>query len=200
VQQRAQRIVCEKKERTRQFVVNKDGYYGPRSWEWPICARASQDEKKQATKQQQTRCIKTAKHGTRLLVTQFDISTAPFTKDTASHPSLHSGPGCQNDSRHFGQFSTKKLQENRKKLLHDLIRVWTAKSCSSGVMGGGGLRLLPKKSWNVWNYDNREKVRRDEENARVEEEAKKARADLAEQELRIGVCILFKVVSTNHFP
>ncbi len=35
-------------------------------------------------------------------------------------------------------------------------------------MGGGGLRILPHKSWNVWNYDNRERVRRDEREAQRE--------------------------------
>ena len=28
--------------------------------------------------------------------------------------------------------------------------------------GGGGLRILPHKSWHVWNYDNQQKVKKDE--------------------------------------
>ena len=44
---------------------------------------------------------------------------------------------------------------------------------------------MPKKSWNVWNYDNREKVRRDEEQARADEEEKRRRADAADQEARV---------------
>eukprot|EP00039_Didymoeca_costata_P006671 m.92279 g.92279 ORF g.92279 m.92279 type:complete len:146 (-) comp13343_c0_seq3:632-1069(-) len=54
-------------------------------------------------------------------------------------------------------------------------------------MGGGGLRILPHKSWHVWNFDNREKVRKDEENARREEEEKRFRAEMAEQEVRLHV-------------
>ncbi|CAL9154612.1 unnamed protein product [Musa hybrid cultivar] len=38
-------------------------------------------------------------------------------------------------------------------------------------MGGhGGLNILPQKRWNVYNYENREKVRRDEEAAAREEQ------------------------------
>ncbi|MCO5574347.1 hypothetical protein L7F22_028130 [Adiantum nelumboides] len=37
-------------------------------------------------------------------------------------------------------------------------------------MGGhGGLNILPQKRWNVYNFDNREKVRKDEEAAAREE-------------------------------
>lgn len=38
-------------------------------------------------------------------------------------------------------------------------------------MGGhGGLNILPQKRWNVYNFDNREKVRKDEEAAAKEEQ------------------------------
>ncbi|KAJ8467650.1 hypothetical protein OPV22_030202 [Ensete ventricosum] len=38
-------------------------------------------------------------------------------------------------------------------------------------MGGhGGLNILPQKRWNVYNYENREKVRRNEEAAAREEQ------------------------------
>ncbi|PIN20739.1 hypothetical protein CDL12_06591 [Handroanthus impetiginosus] len=41
-------------------------------------------------------------------------------------------------------------------------------------MGGhGGLNILPQKRWNVYNYENREKVRRDEEAAAKEEQIKR---------------------------
>eukprot|EP00040_Diaphanoeca_grandis_P031515 m.188585 g.188585 ORF g.188585 m.188585 type:complete len:359 (+) comp32349_c2_seq5:309-1385(+) len=54
-------------------------------------------------------------------------------------------------------------------------------------MGGGGLRLLPHKSWNVWNYDNRKTVERDEAQAKVDEEERRRRADAADQESRLTV-------------
>ena len=41
--------------------------------------------------------------------------------------------------------------------------------------------ILKHKSWHVWNRDNREKVERDEANARAEEDEKRHRADMAEQ-------------------
>lgn len=41
--------------------------------------------------------------------------------------------------------------------------------------GGGGLRILPHKSWNVYNYENKQKVKADEEkyNKEVKEKEKK---------------------------
>eukprot|EP01147_Barroeca_monosierra_P003394 gene3394-6048_t len=54
-------------------------------------------------------------------------------------------------------------------------------------MGGGGLRILPHKSWNVWNFENRERVRRDEEQARKDEEERQRRAQKADQESRLGL-------------
>ncbi|THU69069.1 hypothetical protein C4D60_Mb08t10480 [Musa balbisiana] len=38
------------------------------------------------------------------------------------------------------------------------------------VGGHGGLNILPQKRWNGYNYENREKVRRDEEAAAREEQ------------------------------
>ena len=54
-------------------------------------------------------------------------------------------------------------------------------------MGGGGLVILKHKSWHVWNRDNRERVKKDEEQARVEAELAARRAEEAEQEYRLSV-------------
>lgn len=51
-------------------------------------------------------------------------------------------------------------------------------------MGGhGGLNILPQKSWNVYGQKQRQKVKRDEENAKEEEEAA---LDVKLQSLRQG--------------
>ena len=48
-------------------------------------------------------------------------------------------------------------------------------------MGGhGGLNILPQKSWNVYNRDNRLKVQRDEEEA-ARKEADEARREALER-------------------
>ncbi|KAJ8751390.1 hypothetical protein K2173_016590 [Erythroxylum novogranatense] len=53
-------------------------------------------------------------------------------------------------------------------------------------MGGhGGLNILPQKSWNVYNYENREKVRRDEEAADREEQLKREQARKRDAEYRL---------------
>lgn len=53
-------------------------------------------------------------------------------------------------------------------------------------MGGhGGLNILPQKRWNVYNFDNREKVKRDEEAAAKEEQIKREQSRKRDTELRI---------------
>lgn len=53
-------------------------------------------------------------------------------------------------------------------------------------MGGhGGLNILPQKRWNVYNFDNREKVRRDEEAAAKEEQLKREQARKRDTEFRV---------------
>lgn len=53
-------------------------------------------------------------------------------------------------------------------------------------MGGhGGLNILPQKRWNVYNFDNREKVRRDEEEAAKEEQLKQEQVRKREAESRL---------------
>ncbi|KAK1274340.1 hypothetical protein QJS04_geneDACA012411 [Acorus gramineus] len=53
-------------------------------------------------------------------------------------------------------------------------------------MGGhGGLNILPQKKWNVYNFDNREKVRRDEEAAAHEEQAKRDQSRRRDAEFRL---------------
>lgn len=53
-------------------------------------------------------------------------------------------------------------------------------------MGGhGGLNILPQKRWNVYNYDNREKVRRDEEAAAKEEQLKREQSRKRDTEFRV---------------
>jgi hypothetical protein len=55
-------------------------------------------------------------------------------------------------------------------------------------MGGhGGLNILPQKKWNVYNFDNREKVKRDEEAAAREEQAKRQKARQAELEFKLDL-------------
>ncbi|KAJ0806094.1 putative CBF1-interacting co-repressor CIR domain-containing protein [Helianthus annuus] len=53
-------------------------------------------------------------------------------------------------------------------------------------MGGhGGLNILPQKRWNVYNFDNREKVRKDEEEAAKEEQLKREQSRKRDTEFRI---------------
>uniref|UniRef100_A0A5B7C237 CBF1-interacting co-repressor CIR N-terminal domain-containing protein n=1 Tax=Davidia involucrata TaxID=16924 RepID=A0A5B7C237_DAVIN len=53
-------------------------------------------------------------------------------------------------------------------------------------MGGhGGLNILPQKRWNVYNYDNREKVRKDEEAAAKEEQLKREQSQKRDTEFRL---------------
>lgn len=53
-------------------------------------------------------------------------------------------------------------------------------------MGGhGGLNILPQKKWNVYNYENREKVRLDEEAAAKEEQLKREQARKRDAEFRL---------------
>ncbi|KAK4338256.1 hypothetical protein RND71_042743 [Anisodus tanguticus] len=53
-------------------------------------------------------------------------------------------------------------------------------------MGGhGGLNILPQKRWNVYNFDNREKVKRDEEAAAKEEQIKQEQSRKRDSEYRL---------------
>ncbi|KAK9277626.1 hypothetical protein L1049_007172 [Liquidambar formosana] len=53
-------------------------------------------------------------------------------------------------------------------------------------MGGhGGLNILPQKKWNVYNYENREKVRKDEEAAAKEEQLKREQSRKRDAEFRL---------------
>ncbi|XP_062176967.1 uncharacterized protein LOC133881914 [Alnus glutinosa] len=53
-------------------------------------------------------------------------------------------------------------------------------------MGGhGGLNILPQKRWNVYNFDNREKVRLDEEAAAKEEQVKREQTRKRDAEFRL---------------
>ncbi|KAI3711044.1 hypothetical protein L2E82_40848 [Cichorium intybus] len=53
-------------------------------------------------------------------------------------------------------------------------------------MGGhGGLNILPQKRWNVYNFDNREKVRKDEEAAAKEEQLKREQSRKRDTEFRV---------------
>ena len=57
---------------------------------------------------------------------------------------------------------------------------------ASGVtMGGGGLNILPQKSWNVWNQENIAKVRRDEAAHAADQEAVGLRQRGVDQEWRV---------------
>ncbi|KAL2641873.1 hypothetical protein R1flu_009460 [Riccia fluitans] len=53
-------------------------------------------------------------------------------------------------------------------------------------MGGhGGLNILPQKRWNVYNFENREKVKRDEEEAAREEAIRQQKARREETEFKL---------------
>ncbi|XP_021768465.1 leukocyte receptor cluster member 1 homolog [Chenopodium quinoa] len=53
-------------------------------------------------------------------------------------------------------------------------------------MGGhGGLNILPQKKWNVYNFDNREKVRKDEEAAARDEQLKRDQSRKRDSEFRL---------------
>jgi hypothetical protein len=53
-------------------------------------------------------------------------------------------------------------------------------------MGGhGGLNILPQKKWNVYNFDNREKVKKDEEAAAKEEQLKREQSRKRDAEFRL---------------
>ncbi|RWV78122.1 hypothetical protein GW17_00060960 [Ensete ventricosum] len=53
-------------------------------------------------------------------------------------------------------------------------------------MGGhGGLNILPQKRWNVYNYENREKVRKDEEAAAREEQLQREKSRRRDAEFRL---------------
>jgi len=53
-------------------------------------------------------------------------------------------------------------------------------------MGGhGGLNILPQKRWNVYNFENREKVRKDEEEAAREEQLKREQSRKRDAEFRL---------------
>lgn len=54
------------------------------------------------------------------------------------------------------------------------------------IMGGhGGLNILPQKRWNVYNFENREKVRKDEEAAAKEEQLKREQSLKRDAEFRL---------------
>lgn len=53
--------------------------------------------------------------------------------------------------------------------------------------GGGGLRILPHKSWNVWNRDNIEKVKKDEAKFEAEEKERLRKQSKADAEHRLKV-------------
>lgn len=54
-------------------------------------------------------------------------------------------------------------------------------------MGGhGGLNILPQKRWNVYNFDNREKVRKDEEAAAREEHIRQQQERQKDSEARLA--------------
>lgn len=66
-------------------------------------------------------------------------------------------------------------------------------------MGGhGGLNILPQKRWNVYNFDNREKVRKDEEAAAREEQLKREQSRRREAEFRLHRLRRARGLSPDH--
>ncbi|CAA2996429.1 Hypothetical predicted protein [Olea europaea subsp. europaea] len=56
--------------------------------------------------------------------------------------------------------------------------------------GNGGLNILPQKRWNVYNYENREKVKQDEEATAKEEQLKREQARKRDAESRLKLAAL----------
>ena len=52
-------------------------------------------------------------------------------------------------------------------------------------MPGGGLRILPNKTWHVWKRENIEKVERDERLHAEEQKTKEANEAKAQAQLRL---------------
>lgn len=68
-------------------------------------------------------------------------------------------------------------------------------------MGGhGGLNILPQKKWNVYNFDNREKVRLDEEAAAKEEQLKREQSRRRDTELRLEKLRQARGLASQHPP
>lgn len=68
-------------------------------------------------------------------------------------------------------------------------------------MGGhGGLNILPQKKWNVYNFDNREKVRLDEEAAAKEEQLKQEQSRKRDAEFRLQKLRLARGISSSSDP
>ncbi|KAF3336727.1 leukocyte receptor cluster member 1 [Carex littledalei] len=75
-------------------------------------------------------------------------------------------------------------------------------------MGGhGGLNILPQKRWNVYNFDNREKVKRDEEAAAREEQLRLEQSRRAEADSRLeslrrarGIATASAMISSTSEP
>ena len=61
-------------------------------------------------------------------------------------------------------------------------------------MPGGGLRILPNKSWHVWKYDNIEKVRKDERLA-AEADEKKRKAEVGSPTIFSLACLSCLIIA-----
>ncbi|PWA50686.1 hypothetical protein CTI12_AA473100 [Artemisia annua] len=68
-------------------------------------------------------------------------------------------------------------------------------------MGGhGGLNILPQKRWNVYNFDNREKVRKDEEAAAKDDQLKREQSRKHDTQLRLHQIRQAKGLTSSSAP